>query len=1545
MDPRYGQGRSDRTGYFDQPGPFRRPNDYELPQPMPPGRSQFGMIGSAGQPSNWQARNQHLEHRMFDPHQPPPQYYNQQGQSTDRQFGGYPHQQQPHMAGHRGVGFVSTSRGPPYGGDYGRDMRMQNIPNQPSYPMSRGIFPSGTMRTGYERQEQGRYDPRIYPQPAYNLQAQQRPAFQPLEPIGFGRPTTTTTTQPPPPQPPAAAEPQPPPGGLGLIAPDIANFQFPDDEPPSRAPGDFVQPQFLTEDQRKLQEELLAPVKNKADKTLLIDSSGEETKQQEEVNVQEFMDNLRKQREGGGAQFGEDLFNMDELEQMLQGITEEPTADKPKSPQMLTTTKRSPVLKRELYNQISDVYNPQGAGHVPFRNEFVGYRNRSGRCLPYHDPAVPRPPYYQHVDELKRHVEVAPGHLKRELVFSKLDVYMKHIQTMEKENSRIPRLVHTSSLHDNNEPASRIVMQPDDNPDSCRNGYYDYVNLKNVNVLFARNRFHVIDIAPDLHLNDVNIDPRLGRMEPPVAKDCYIEKINRHNRCYFFDALIDTNRMPRGGIEKGWLNDWEAVFYSKEQPPNEQLYVHRMLVLSQGYHITATPSFHHPRWRRLFPAFFETYILNAHMALCGRKFRMVCREETMLKRIRKGGRVYRQLRNITDIRAMSHMINLTPLNPCGRNSQPKNEVLLKHNLLGVCGYLSSGGYGTVVLAKTINDKGREDMVVLKIVPKHKFLKSFNQVSYVRTIFERLNDHYVHTRDKIFAERNTLLKLRAGSNLHYNSVPLWMDHDDCYMFIACELAECGDLLEVIRFHSVYSEMDSGYDITSKLRRIPEVCVKHVMAMMMYGLKELHSLGIIHSDFKTGNILVYGNGLIKITDYGLVIEKSKLRPGRSADQGTPRFIAPEGKWPEIYGGFDEARDYYALGATVHQMMYILPLYNYSIYAPWDRYREITASQQEPDVYDTPLSPELITCITSMTNWDITTRVKDYESIKMLDFLDGVDWASIESGKSDVCCPSEWIAICQSYVYKPDGGRPPTTYPPVLNSGNQLYDIDCCSTNVTNVAGNTALVTNTGVLIFLDNLFKGFETVHLDADRRYLVPPNVCNEFDIRQPHIHEAFVKLTIRLKYPKLKYIAHLHNNNCINYVRANGSVIREQGTDAGEIMIIYRQIISAYMERMCANPDNLINYAEFNRTLFNNGIKINGDVWFSRRVVNNLQSELDLLMHWQNCGRSLPEPRLTNRQLVMISLRNRNHLAKVEGEMTYPLLQRLGFDDVLARRILAQDDYEKPISYVANAAILAGSLEEYADMYNEVETTRQRSQALHMLHHDHNRQPEHSFHSLTMGTGSTSSRRSPQKSIHNDPSMPSGDMTLAPKDPSNEKVNMMIDQILASDSDTDDPMQNTLNATGILSDEEHKNDSINLKPTTSHARPIIDEQTGGEPSIHTSPRISAVLTKEEEVVPSPIPLNVAPESSFKSSNPSQRDIDEINHRQLGQTDTEPKLSSPIATFFQNNNVLETTSDPGGVKGKRPRPSTPVTAPPTFDLTKTCGPTTKLQETDSAKYFR
>jgi hypothetical protein len=117
-------------------------------------------------------------------------------------------------------------------------------------------------------------------------------------------------------------------------------------------------------------------------------------------------------------------------------------------------------------------------------------------------------------------------------------------------------------------------------------------------------------------------------------------------------------------------------------------------------------------------------------------------------------------------------------------------------------------------------------------------------------------------------------------------------------------------------STYLSMEyvDGEDLASLLRRIgrlPNDKALEIARQLCAGLAAAHDKGVVHRDLKPGNIMLDGQGRLRITDFGLAGVAGEVKDIRS---GTRGYMAPE----QQSGQEVTARsDIYALGVVLHEV----------------------------------------------------------------------------------------------------------------------------------------------------------------------------------------------------------------------------------------------------------------------------------------------------------------------------------------------------------------------------------------------------------------------------------------------------------------------------------------------------------------------------------------------------------------------------------------------------------------------------------------------------
>ncbi|KAG7539435.1 Protein kinase domain [Arabidopsis suecica] len=145
-------------------------------------------------------------------------------------------------------------------------------------------------------------------------------------------------------------------------------------------------------------------------------------------------------------------------------------------------------------------------------------------------------------------------------------------------------------------------------------------------------------------------------------------------------------------------------------------------------------------------------------------------------------------------------------------------------------------------------------------------------------------------------------------------------DDCNEIVRCfgedQTVENGE-----EMHNLFLEYASRGSLESYLKKLggeglPESTVRRHTGSMLRGLRHIHGNGFAHCDLKLGNILLFGDGAVKIADFGLakrIGEVTALNEGVQI-RGTPLYMAPESVNDNEYGS---EGDVWALGCVVVEM----------------------------------------------------------------------------------------------------------------------------------------------------------------------------------------------------------------------------------------------------------------------------------------------------------------------------------------------------------------------------------------------------------------------------------------------------------------------------------------------------------------------------------------------------------------------------------------------------------------------------------------------------
>ncbi len=211
---------------------------------------------------------------------------------------------------------------------------------------------------------------------------------------------------------------------------------------------------------------------------------------------------------------------------------------------------------------------------------------------------------------------------------------------------------------------------------------------------------------------------------------------------------------------------------------------------------------------------------------------------------------------------------------------------------------------------------------------------------------------VHVALKVFAQ--PLPELSQNVFRHEVRVISRLDHKNIVRLKTAEIL--GDRFVMI------SELGERTLLEAFARPRPVRYAVHVLDQVLQGLSCAHAHGIIHRDIKPENILVWRDGRVKISDFG--VSRLMDRPvTHTTATGTPSYRAPE----QAYGRPTFASDLFALALVFYEMV-TRTLPRWPLRWPFER----------NELFMARVPPALARVIRRAASFDLEHRYRDAESM---------------------------------------------------------------------------------------------------------------------------------------------------------------------------------------------------------------------------------------------------------------------------------------------------------------------------------------------------------------------------------------------------------------------------------------------------------------------------------------------------------------------------------------------------------------------------------------
>ncbi|XP_041437727.1 protein kinase C theta type-like [Xenopus laevis] len=213
--------------------------------------------------------------------------------------------------------------------------------------------------------------------------------------------------------------------------------------------------------------------------------------------------------------------------------------------------------------------------------------------------------------------------------------------------------------------------------------------------------------------------------------------------------------------------------------------------------------------------------------------------------------------------------------------------------------------------------------------------------------------------------------------------------------------------------IVMEYASGNSLKKFIKRTGKLkmdAITFYTAEIICGLQFLHANGIVHRDIKLGNILLTGEGHIKIADFGLAVEGMFAQKKVGGKAGTVKYMAPE---VLRLRGYDAGADWWSLGIVICKMATGMTPF----FEDGNSEKFISSVICDEPVFPKCLSAEIKDLLHKLLEKDPEKRLGFIGNIRAHPVFNYINWEQLERQEvPPPLCPAELTTQDNKYFQPP-------------------------------------------------------------------------------------------------------------------------------------------------------------------------------------------------------------------------------------------------------------------------------------------------------------------------------------------------------------------------------------------------------------------------------------------------------------------------------------------------------------------------------------------------